>query len=103
MRSNALKKLALLRKDHAALEAELAAYGDSNPAKVEELKRAAFLGKEAAYRWTGSFLSFRVRHRTARCTDNYGMLLGYFTRQSGISVSDIREYLCIGEEYEDLN
>ena len=57
MRSNALKKLALLRKDHAALEAELAAYGDSNPTKVEELKRAAFLGKEAAYRWTGSFLS----------------------------------------------
>ena len=57
MRSNALKKLTLLRKDHGGLEAELAAYGDSNPAKVEELKRAAFLGKEAAYRWTGSFLS----------------------------------------------
>ena len=57
MRSSALQKLALLRKDHAALEAELAAYGDSNPAKVEELKRAAFLGKEAAYRWTGLFLS----------------------------------------------
>ena len=57
MRSNALRKLALLRKDHGALEAELAAYGDSNPAKVEELKRAAFLAKEAAFRWTGSFLS----------------------------------------------
>jgi len=57
MRSNALKKLSLLRKDQAALEAELAAYGDSNPAKVEELKRAAFLGREAAYRWTGSCLS----------------------------------------------
>jgi len=86
MRSNALKKLALLRKEHAALEAELAAYGDSNPTKVEELKRAAFLGKEAAHRWT----------------DNYGMLLGYFTRQSGIGVDEIREYLCIGEEYEDI-
>jgi hypothetical protein len=47
-----------LRKDLGALESELAAYGDSNPAKVEELKRAAFLGKEAAYRWTGSFVSF---------------------------------------------
>jgi len=87
MRSNALKKLALLRKDHGGLEAELATYGDSNPAKIEELKRAAFLGKEAAYRWT----------------DNYGMLLGYFTRQSGISRDDIREYLGIGDEYEDLN
>lgn len=103
MRSSALKKMAMLRKDHAALEAELAAYGDSNPTKVEELKRAAFLGKEAAYRWTGSLLSFVCKDRTARCTDNYGMLLGYFTRQSGISVDDIREYLCIGEEYEDLN
>lgn len=105
MRSNALKKLALLRKDNAALESELAAYGDSNPTKVEELKRAAFLGKEAAYRWTGSFLSFVLKHRTARlgCTDNYGTLLGYFTRQSGISVDDIREYLYIGEDYEDLN
>lgn len=66
MRSDALKKLALLRKDHAALEAELAAYGESNPTKVEELKRAAFLGKEAAHRWTGSFLFFRVTHRTVR-------------------------------------
>ena len=55
MRSSALKKLTLLKKGHEALEAELAAYGDSNPAKVEELKRAAFLGKEAAHRWTGSF------------------------------------------------
>ena len=44
-----------------------------------------------------------MKHRTARCTDNYGMLLGYFTRQSGIGVDDIREYLGIGEEYEDLN
>ena len=67
MRSNALKKLTLLRKDLGALEAELAAYGDSNPAKVEDLKRAAFLGKEAAYRWTGSFLSLCVENRIARC------------------------------------
>jgi hypothetical protein len=102
MRSNALKKLALLRKEHAAIEAELAAYGESNPTKVDELKRAAFLGKEAAHRWTGSYLIFCVTQRTVRCTDNYGMLLGYFTRHSGISVDDIREYLCIDEEYEDV-
>jgi hypothetical protein len=44
-----------------------------------------------------------MKHRTGRCTDNYGMLLGYFTRQSGIGVDDIRGYLGIGEEYEDLN
>ena len=64
MRTNALKNLVRLRKDHGTLEAELAAYGDSNPTKVEELKRAAFLGKEAAYRWTGSFLSFMLTSST---------------------------------------
>ena len=36
MRSGALKKLTLLKKGHDALEAELAAYGNSNPVKVEE-------------------------------------------------------------------
>ncbi len=35
------------------MEAEMNAYGDLNPAKFDELKRAAFLAKEAAYRWTG--------------------------------------------------
>jgi hypothetical protein len=42
-----------LKKDLSALESELNAYGVSNPAKVEEAKRAAFLAKEGAYRWTG--------------------------------------------------
>jgi len=52
-RSESLRELAELRKDLAKLENELSAYGDSNPAKVEEVKRAAFLAKEAACRWTG--------------------------------------------------
>jgi hypothetical protein len=30
------------------------------------------------------------------------MLLGHFTRQSGVSVEDIRQYLEIGEDYEEL-
>ncbi|KAF9474231.1 meiotic nuclear division protein 1 [Pholiota conissans] len=86
MRTKKLKKLGELKKDLAALESELSAYGDSNPAKVEEVKRAAFLAKEAAYRWT----------------DNYGVLLGHFTRQNGISPEDIRQFLSISEDYEDL-
>lgn len=52
-RSERLEGLNELKKELAALESELSAYGDSNPAKVEEAKRAAFLAKEAAYRWTG--------------------------------------------------
>ncbi|KAF8200825.1 meiotic nuclear division protein 1 [Pholiota molesta] len=79
VRINKLKNLSELKKICPA-------YGDSNPAKVEEVKRAAFLAKEAAYRWT----------------DNYGVLLGHFTRQNGISPEDIRQYLSISEDYEDL-
>ncbi|KAF8161080.1 meiotic nuclear division protein 1 [Crassisporium funariophilum] len=86
-RVKALKKLTRLEKDLTDLKAELNAYGDSNPAKVEEAKRATFLAKEAAYRWT----------------DNYGMLLAHFTRQNGIGIEDIRQYLGIEEEYEDLD
>lgn len=50
-----MKKLSGLKKELCILEAELTAYGDSNPAKVEEVKRAAFLGKEAVFRWTGNY------------------------------------------------
>lgn len=40
-------------------------------------------------------------HLTAR-TDNYGMLLGYFTRQSGVEAAEIRKYLGIEDDYEDI-
>ncbi|KAF9531619.1 meiotic nuclear division protein 1 [Crepidotus variabilis] len=86
-RTEALKSLTTLKKDLSTLEAELNAYGDSNPAKVEEAKRAAFLAKEATYRWT----------------DNYGVLLSHFTRQNGASPDEIRQYLGVGEDYEDLD
>ncbi|KJA19931.1 hypothetical protein HYPSUDRAFT_189440 [Hypholoma sublateritium FD-334 SS-4] len=86
IRFNKMKQMAELKKDLGVLESELSAYGDSNPAKVEEVKRAAFLAKEAVYRWT----------------DNYGVLLGHFTRQNGISAEDVRQYLSIPEDYEDL-
>ncbi|KAH9485404.1 Meiotic nuclear division protein 1-like protein [Psilocybe cubensis] len=86
VRTTALKNLSELKKELSTLESELNAYGDSNPAKVDEVKRAAFLAKEATYRWT----------------DNYGILLGHFTRQTGVGVDDLRQYLGINEDYEDL-
>ncbi|KAF4621435.1 hypothetical protein D9613_000676 [Agrocybe pediades] len=85
-RTKALKKLNDVKKELSILEAELNAYGDSNPARVEEVKRAAFLAKEATHRWT----------------DNYSILLGYFTKQTGVGVEDVRQYLGIPEDYEDL-
>ncbi|KAG6837717.1 hypothetical protein H0H93_003519 [Arthromyces matolae] len=85
-RSNALAQLADLRKQVVALEKELAAYGDCDPVKIEEKKRAVFLAKEATLRWT----------------DNYGTLLSYFVRQNGVDPADIRRYLEIDENYENI-
>lgn len=34
--------------------------------------------------------------------DNYSILLAYFTRQNGVDVQEIRRYLDIGEDYEDV-
>lgn len=35
-------------------------------------------------------------------TDNYSMLLSHFTRQYGVDPEEIRKYLGIGEDYEDI-
>ncbi|KAI8972197.1 meiotic nuclear division protein 1 [Trametes punicea] len=83
----ALDRLTTLKNEYAQLEAELAAYGACDPVKIEEKKRAVVLAKEAAVRWT----------------DNYVMLLSYFTRQNGVEAADIRAYLGVDEEYEDLD
>ena len=34
--------------------------------------------------------------------DNYLMLLSHFTRQNGVEATDVRVYLGVDEEYEDL-
>lgn len=34
--------------------------------------------------------------------DNYSILLAYFTRQNGVDVQEIRRFLEIGEDYEDI-
>jgi hypothetical protein len=70
------------------------------------LKRAVFLAKEASLRWTGE------QHKPPNAVyenlpmdgtkDNYGMLLAHFTRQNGVEPAEIRKYLGIGEEYEDI-
>lgn len=93
-----------MRRELDSQEAELNAYGDSNPAKVDELKRAVFLAKEAALRWTGSFTVWPCSNSgvTQLLADNYGTLAGHFTRQNGVALQDVRKYLEIGEDYEDI-
>ncbi|KAM5531830.1 hypothetical protein V8D89_010786 [Ganoderma adspersum] len=85
-RAEALAKLATLKAEYANVETELAAYGACDPVKMEEKRRAIVLAKEAAVRWT----------------DNYLVLLSHFTRQNGVEATDVREYLGVDEEYEDL-
>ncbi|KAI0066089.1 meiotic nuclear division protein 1, partial [Artomyces pyxidatus] len=87
-RAEALSTLAAVRKEVAELERELQAYGACDPVKVEEKKRAVMLAREAAVRWTGEY--------------NYCILLSYFTRQNGVDAEDVRKYLGIGAEYEDI-
>ena len=101
-RSEKLDTLNRLKKELVDLETELEAYGDSNPAKIEEAKRAVFLAKEAAYRWTGTKSNLTNVDMAKPRLDNYGVLLGHFTRQNCVSVQDVRQYLGVGEDYEDL-
>ncbi|KAI0645515.1 meiotic nuclear division protein 1 [Trametes meyenii] len=85
-RLQALERLAAWKKEQVRLDAELSAYGACDPAKIEEKRRAVVLAKEAAVRWT----------------DNYVMLLSHFTRQNGVEAADIRTFLGVDEEYEDI-
>lgn len=92
-----------LKREMLELEKELTLYADSDPAKIEEAKRALFLAKEGALRWTGSVISFLwCSNGSFALKDNYGILLGYFTRQNGVEAAEIRKYLGIEDNYEDI-
>ncbi|KAI0254123.1 Mnd1 family-domain-containing protein [Lactifluus subvellereus] len=85
-RATALARLATAKKTLTELQAELEAYGACDPVKVEEKRRAVMLAREAA-----------LRH-----TDNYAILMTYFTRQHNVEPQDIRAYLGVGVDYEEL-
>lgn len=86
------------------LEKELEAYGACDPVKVEEKKRANMLAHEAAVRWTGQccVLVTETADVLMRWQDNYSILLAHFTRQNGVDVQEVRRFLDIGEDYEDI-
>ncbi|KAF7793857.1 hypothetical protein EIP86_004978 [Pleurotus ostreatoroseus] len=85
-RTAALAKLVDSKQELENLEKELAQYGACDPAKIEEKKRALLLAKEAAVRWT----------------DNYSILLSHFTRQYSVDAEEIKKYLGVGDDYEDI-
>lgn len=84
---------------------------------MEEKRRAAVLAREAALRHTGLGLSIHPRlpsgeggsHRSIEQknadesdADNYSVLMSHFTRQHNVEPQDIRTYLGVGPDYEDL-
>ncbi|KAL4078523.1 meiotic nuclear division protein 1 [Scleroderma yunnanense] len=85
-RATALGRLCTAKENVKALETELKAYGACDPIKIEAKKRAVILAHEAAVRWT----------------DNYSILLTHFTRRHGIETQEIRRFLGINEDYEDI-
>ncbi|KAI0266778.1 meiotic nuclear division protein 1 [Gloeopeniophorella convolvens] len=85
-RAAALARLANATRELGALQAEFAAYGACDPVKVEEKRRAVTLAREAA-----------LRH-----TDNYVILMSHFTRQHGVDAQDVRAYLGVCADYEEL-
>lgn len=102
-RASALQNVAEARQQITALEKELEAYGACDPVKVEEKKRAITLAHEAAVRWTGQYCALRDRVADVDLlADNYSILLAYFTRQNGVDAQEIRRFLDIGEDYEDI-
>ncbi|KLO18345.1 Aldo/keto reductase [Schizopora paradoxa] len=85
-RAEALAELSSARAELASLEKEMSQYGSCDPVKLEAKRRAVTLGQEAAARWT----------------DNVMLLQSYFTRQRGVDPGDVRQYLGIGEDFEDI-
>ena len=104
-RKEALNQLSILKAELGELEKELTQYGACDPVQIEEKQRAVNLAQEAAIRWTGrnSYLSaFSKCVNASSHTDNVSILMTYFTRQHSISASDVRQFLGIGEDFEEI-
>lgn len=99
-----LQRVAEARRQIVALEKELEAYGACDPVKVEEKRRAIMLAHEAAVRWTGQCCALdKGAADLMHLADNYSIFLAYFTRQNGVDAQEIRRFLDVGEDYEDIH
>ncbi|KAH8083747.1 Mnd1 family-domain-containing protein [Cristinia sonorae] len=85
-RKAALSQLSAAQRELGELEVELSQYGACDPIVIEDKKRAVILAKEACMRWT----------------DDYVILLSYFTRQHGVDSEEVRKHLGVEEDYEDI-
>jgi hypothetical protein len=79
------------------LQDELKAYGVCDLVKVEAMRRAEVLVREAALRHADKD---NTRHlhmvRLMRIVDNYSILMSHLTRQHNVEPQDIRCYFEVG-------
>ncbi|CAE6481533.1 unnamed protein product [Rhizoctonia solani] len=85
-RRASLAQLAQNRATLTELEAEMAQYGLADPAVLERKRRAVVLAREAACRWT----------------DNYSVLFSHITKTLGCDAGELRMFLGVGDDYEDI-
>ncbi|KAF8912516.1 meiotic nuclear division protein 1 [Mucidula mucida] len=85
-RTQAFAELHRLNKELVHLDNEWTAYSACDPVKLDETKRGIVLAKEAAIRWT----------------ENFCIALAHFQRQSLVEPSEIRRYLGVNDDYEDI-
>ena len=97
-----MEKLSAANADIKTLEAELRVYGACDPVKVEAKRRAVILAHEAAIRWTGLCFVLPPAEHWRSTSDNYSILITHFTRQNGVDTQEIRKFLGINEDYEDI-
>jgi len=85
-RTASLQRLASAKAELAMLKKEMSDYCTCDPVQVEKKQRAVRLANEAAVRWT----------------DNVSLLVAYFTRQTSVDPSELRQFLGIHDDFEDI-
>ncbi|CAE6441303.1 unnamed protein product [Rhizoctonia solani] len=85
-RRASLAQLAQNRATLSELESEMAQYGLADPVVLERKRRAVVLAREAACRWT----------------DNYSVLFSHITKTLGCDAGELRVFLGVGDDYEDI-
>lgn len=85
-REAALARYNAQKAQLAELRAELEQYADCDPEEVERKKRAEYLTREAALRWT----------------ENVNIAKDHFSRLFGIEKAMMDEYFGIGKDWDEL-
>ena len=104
-RAAALMQLTELKTRLSELEKEMSQYGSCDPVAIESKRRAITLAHDAAIRWTGGVDAvqfFKTCVDDMPTVDNVALLMSHFTRQNNVEAADVRQYLGITEDFEEI-